>query len=76
MRLIDVVWNPYVNLLIIRCDCGIVFQAWSRFSLAACPACGKAELWHDVAPKPETGSWSEPVMANVVPKIPIVHGAT
>lgn len=66
MKLVNVHWNPYVNLLIIHCECGMNFSWWSRFSVVTCPACKKSELWHDVDPKPEKGPWAMPVVQNRV----------
>jgi hypothetical protein len=66
MQLTEIYWTPYVNLLTLKCECGMTFQAWSRFSIATCPACKKAELWHDVDPKPEKGPWGLPVVQNRV----------
>ena len=55
-----------VNILAIACDCGVRFAWQSRFSLVQCPGCGAQALWHDVTPKPESGPWSQVVMASVV----------
>jgi uncharacterized Zn finger protein (UPF0148 family) len=67
MRLIDVRWNSYVNMLTIACDrCAIVFVWPSNIGLVECPICRQGQLWHSVEPKPNTGPWSEPVMENCV----------
>lgn len=62
MKIVDVWWTPTFNYLRIQCDCGATLDHETRASMAQCPACGRAELWHAVAPRPETGMWSEPVM--------------
>jgi hypothetical protein len=62
MRLVDVSWAQPVNRLVVRCDCAMEFIWPSNVSLAQCPVCRRAELWHSVDPRPESGPWSEPVM--------------
>lgn len=40
MKIVDVMWTPFVNLLLIRCGCGNKF--WHRTDRwrVKCPACG------------------------------------
>lgn len=62
MRLVDARWALPVNRLAVVCDCGVMLDHPSNVSLVTCPACGRAELWHSVDPRPNAGPWSEPVM--------------
>lgn len=55
--------GPYTPVLAVQCDCGVRFAWPSHVSLAQCPGCGRAELWHKVEPRPAEGMWSERVMA-------------
>jgi hypothetical protein len=66
VKLVDVYWALPVNRLRVVCDCGSHIDTPSNFSLAICPRCRRAELWHSVDPRPVSGPWSEPVMENVV----------
>lgn len=66
MTVIDAYWTPHVNHIRVVCDCGQLFDHQTRISLARCPRCGRAELWHGIYPKDDTGPWSEPVMQNLV----------
>ena len=62
MTLMDVMWALPVNVISVVCDCGHGFIHPTNYSLARCPRCGRAELWHSVDPAPQSGPWSEPVM--------------
>lgn len=63
MILMDSMWALPVNVLSIVCEeCNVGFIHPTNYSLVRCPRCGIAELWHEVAPRPSSGPWSEPIM--------------
>ena len=43
MHIIDVVWTPKVNLLVIQCDCGGAFQHPSNRWTVRCPNCNTTQ---------------------------------
>lgn len=62
MKLLDVRWSLPVNKLIVLCDCGLLMEHPSNYSVVRCCHCNRQELWHAIEPKPQTGPWSLPVM--------------
>lgn len=42
MKIVDTIWTPYVNKLIIACTCGAQFDHRTDRWLVRCP-CGKVE---------------------------------
>jgi hypothetical protein len=66
MTLLAVEAASPVNLLLVQCNCSLVFRWPSNISVVHCPLCARRELWHSVDPKPEKGPWSLPVMENKV----------
>jgi hypothetical protein len=71
MKLLDVEWALPVNLLLVHCDCTLLFRWPADISVVRCPLCGRKELWHSVDPKPEKGPWSLRVMENKVALCPL-----
>lgn len=51
-----------VNIIAVLCNCGVRFAWPSNISLAQCPGCGRAELWHKVEPRGAGSVWDQPVM--------------
>lgn len=45
MVIIDVFWQPTVNVVLINCDCQQYFLWPSNISLAECPYCRNKEWW-------------------------------
>lgn len=62
MTVIDVEWTPFLNVLSIKCDCGLTWRMWANVSVIRCPNCGRLERWHGIDPEFETGPWSAPQM--------------
>jgi len=62
MKLIDAIWAPFVNILGIRCDCGVEFAWPSNISVVHCSFCGRRELYHPVNEVSSDSIWNMPVM--------------
>ena len=43
MKIEDVYWTPKVNMLLIRCECGHLFEHSANKRIAICSGCGKKE---------------------------------
>ena len=41
MQLLDAVWTPKINMVVIECDCGFMFQRRADMWKVVCPRCGK-----------------------------------
>lgn len=57
MTIIDVYWTPQVNRLVIRCECGAVFDHPAWYSIHICPRCAKKQIWHGGDPKGTGTKW-------------------
>jgi len=66
MLILDMRWALPVNVLTIQCDCKVILEHPSNYSVVVCPICGRKEMWHSVDPKPGQGPWSLPVMNSAI----------
>lgn len=46
MVVIGARWTPQINVIYIKCACGLIFEIWANNSGVVCPKCGAMGLWH------------------------------